>query len=311
MREDAPHAAACALYIIRAGVLARLDEAGQRSLLSRLLRLLPNDGGNSSSDEINSVGGGVGGGGGGGGEKVESAKKKPPPPPSVVLHAVGDVLGVLGRVTEKVRAEAAEALTGALITTGSTERSSGGGGRESGGVAEAALAIRSLAAAAPESAASLLEDAVSKMQRQRQLQQQTAATSSGGNNDSEDVGAVIGAAAAAAALVSAGDVFELGLPSGLLRDAAEAGRALTTTTTRQDGVVLSAADGARVRERGWGVVAAAIAGPTGVAEVEENGDTIAADLARAFDPKALASAAAVAAPAPAPPVAIKTSVLIL
>jgi hypothetical protein len=84
-REDAPHAAACALYVIRAGVLPRLDEGGQRALLSRLLQLLPHPG---SSDDQSAGGSGSGESEGSMGSLEDSSK----PPPGVVLHAVSDTL---------------------------------------------------------------------------------------------------------------------------------------------------------------------------------------------------------------------------
>ena len=35
-REDVPHAEACALHVLRCGILARLDEGGRGSLLREL-----------------------------------------------------------------------------------------------------------------------------------------------------------------------------------------------------------------------------------------------------------------------------------
>jgi hypothetical protein len=204
----------------------------------------------------------------------------------------------LGRVTEDVRVETAAALIATLTAAG------GGGGA---GVAEAALAVRSLATAAPESAASLLRDAVTKMKAWA-----GGSRGEGRGDKVVDAGVVVGAAAAAAALIAAGDVFELGLPSGLLKEAAVAGRAIATGNLvggmgrAPDGEGASAA----VRERGWGVVAAALAGPAGAAEVEANGDAIAAALALAFDPDALAAVATATAVLP-PPLPLPSSLSML
>ena len=38
-REDAPHAEACALHVLRCGVIARLDEPGRGSLLRSLVSI--------------------------------------------------------------------------------------------------------------------------------------------------------------------------------------------------------------------------------------------------------------------------------
>ena len=119
--------------------------------------------------------------------------------------------------------ETADALTTALRVCGESE-----GER---GVSECAAAVRALAAAAPATAAATLR--------------RTLETIRGGGG-AAGVGAVVGAAAAAAALTAAADALELGIPAGLLLDAALVGGAVAY------GPPSASFESNAAKARGWG-----------------------------------------------------------
>jgi hypothetical protein len=145
---------------------------------------------------------------------------------------------------------------------------------------DVATCVRALAAAAPARAAGLLRRAVFKM---------SDAAGSDVGMDAGAVAGVAGGAACAAALCAAGDVLPLGLPGGLLRDAAAAAFALGVGVVNVN--VDDGGDGAcHVRARGLRAAAGALRGPAGRLECEQRGDEIVAALTKALDIDALRAA---------------------
>ena len=122
--DDDVHAAACALYIVRAGAARHLAEAGQQLLLSDLLALL--------------------------GEQPQS---EPPLVLCAALRGCGDTLSRLGEVSAEAT-EAAEAPLLRALMHSPTDAAR----------AEAALALRGLALASPPAAAHLLRVGLSGLQ---------------------------------------------------------------------------------------------------------------------------------------------------
>ena len=115
------------------------------------------------------------------------------------------------------------------------------------------------------------------------------ATGSDVGMDAGAVAGVAGGAACAAALCAAGDVLPLGLPGGLLRDAAAAAFALGVGVVNVN--VDDGGDGAcHVRARGLRAAAGALRGPAGRLECEQRGDEIVAALTKALDIDALRAA---------------------
>ena len=242
-REDVPHAEACALHILRCGILARLDEGGRGSLLRELAKI---------------AGASIGENG--------TAVRENTPPAAVAMRALAAAVAAAGRVDD----DTAEALTNAtfdVLDAGTCPD-------------DVATCVRALAAAAPARAAGLLRRAVFKM---------SDAAGSDVGMDAGAVAGVAGGAACAAALCAAGDVLPLGLPGGLLRDAAAAAFALGVGVVNVN--VDDGGDGAcHVRARGLRAAAGALRGPAGRLECEQRGDEIVAALTKALDIDALRAA---------------------
>ena len=233
--SSSPHAAACALYILRAGVLRHVDEAGQRLVLGALLATLP---GGEASDGVDA---------------------------RVAARAIAVAIECMGSFAaeDATFRETADALTTALRVCGESE-----GER---GVSECAAAVRALAAAAPATAAATLR--------------RTLETIRGGGG-AAGVGAVVGAAAAAAALTAAADALELGIPAGLLLDAALVGGAVAY------GPPSASFESNAAKARGWDVVAAAIQnGPAADVAGASCTAAVAEGLSRAFDASAFKATA--------------------
>ena len=243
-REDVPHAEACALHVLRCGILARLDEGGRGSLLRELAKI---------------AGASVEGENG-------TAVRENTPPAAVAMRALAAAVAAAGRVDDDT-AEALTNVTFDVLDAGTCPD-------------DVATCVRALAAAAPARAAGLLRRAVFKM---------SDAAGSDVGMDAGAVAGVAGGAACAAALCAAGDVLPLGLPGGLLRDAAAAAFALGVGVVNVN--VDDGGDGAcHVRARGLRAAAGALRGPAGRLECEQRGDEIVAALTKALDIDALRAA---------------------
>ena len=244
-REDVPHAEACALHVLRCGILARLDEGGRGSLLRELAKI--------AGDSVE-------------GENGTAVRENTAPPAAVAMRALATAVAAAGRVDDDT-AEALTNVTFDVLDAGTCPD-------------DVATCVRALAAAAPARAAGLLRRAVFKM---------SDAAGSDVGMDAGAVAGVAGGAACAAALCAAGDVLPLGLPGGLLRDAAAAAFALGVGVVNVN--VDDGGDGAcHVRARGLRAAAGALRGPAGRLECEQRGDEIVAALTKALDIDALRAA---------------------
>ena len=175
------------------------------------------------------------------------------------MRAIAHALAAAGRVDD----DTADALCGCVFRA-----------MDSGGCPdEVALAAARLASASPRRAAGLLRRSVEKI----------SANAGAGTMDAAAVAAVCGGAAATAALVAAGDVLPLGLPGGLLRDAAAAAFALAGGVVDVD----DADAECELRARGFLAAAGVLRGPSGRYEAESRRDEILASLKKALDPQAL------------------------
>ena len=243
-REDVPHAEACALHVLRCGILAQLDEGGRGSLLRELAKI---------------AGASVG-------VENDAAARENTPPAAVAMRALAAAVAAAGRVDDDT-AEALTNVTFDVLDAGTCPD-------------DVATCVRALAAAAPARAAGLLRRAVFKM---------SDAAGSDVGMDAGAVAGVAGGAACAAALCAAGDVLPLGLPGGLLRDAAAAAFALGVGVVNVN--VDDGGDGAcHVCARGLRAAAGALRGPAGRLECEQRGDEIVAVLTKALDVDALRAA---------------------
>ena len=243
-REDVPHAEACALHVLRCGILAQLDEGGRGSLLRELAKI---------------AGASVG-------VENDAAARENTPPAAVAMRALAAAVAAAGRVDDDT-AEALTNVTYDVLDAGTCPD-------------DVATCVRALAAAAPARAAGLLRRAVFKM---------SDAAGSDVGMDAGAVAGVAGGAACAAALCAAGDVLPLGLPGGLLRDAAAAAFALGVGVVNVN--VDDGGDGAcHVCARGLRAAAGALRGPAGRLECEQRGDEIVAVLTKALDVDALRAA---------------------
>ena len=126
-REDVPHAEACALHVLRCGILARLDEGGRGSLLRELAKI---------------AGASVKG-------ENDTAARENTPPPAVAMRALAAAVAAAGRVDDDT-AEALTNVTFDVLDAGTCPD-------------DVATCVRALAAAAPARAAGLLRRAVFKM----------------------------------------------------------------------------------------------------------------------------------------------------
>ena len=188
------------------------------------------------------------------------------PPAAVAMRALAAAVAAAGRVDDDT-AEALTNVTFDVLDAGTCPD-------------DVATCVRALAAAAPARAAGLLRRAVFKM---------SDAAGSDVGMDAGAVAGVAGGAACAAALCAAGDVLPLGLPGGLLRDAAAAAFALGVGVVNVN--VDDGGDGAcHVRARGLRAAAGALRGPAGRLECEQRGDEIVAALTKALDIDALRAA---------------------
>ena len=243
-REDVPHAEACALHVLRCGILAQLDEGGRGSLLRELAKI---------------AGASVG-------VENDAAARENTPPAAVAMRALAAAVAAAGRIDDDT-AEALTNVTFDVLDAGTCPD-------------DVATCVRALAAAAPARAAGLLRRAVFKM---------SDAAGSDVGMDAGAVAGVAGGAACAAALCAAGDVLPLGLPGGLLRDAAAAAFALGVGVVNVN--VDDGGDGAcHVCARGLRAAAGALRGPAGRLECEQRGDEIVAVLTKALDVDALRAA---------------------
>ena len=178
----------------------------------------------------------------------------------IAMRAIAHALAAAGRVDD----DTADALCGCVFRA-----------MDSGGCPdEVALAAARLASASPRRAAGLLRRSVEKI---------SANAGAAGTMDAAAVAAVCGGAAATAALVAAGDVLPLGLPGGLLRDAAAAAFALAGGVVDVD----DADAECELRARGFLAAAGVLRGPSGRYEAESRRDEILASLKKALDPQAL------------------------
>ena len=244
-REDAPHAEACALHVLRCGVIARLDEPGRGSLLRSLASTIFFGDDESESDK--------------GTSKVNFVRNVNVPG-DIAMRAIAHALTAAGRVDD----DTADALCGCVFRA-----------MDSGGCPdEVAVASARLASASPRRAAGLLRRSVEKI---------SANAGAAGTMDAAAVAAACGGAAATAALAAAGDVLPLGLPGGLLRDAAAAAFALAGGVVDVD----DADAECELRARGFLAAAGVLRGPSGRVEAESRRDEILSLLKKASDAKAL------------------------
>ena len=137
---------------------------------------------------------------------------------------------------------------------------------------EVAVCAAQLAHSAPRASAGLLRRSVEKI-----------SANIAGTMDAAAVAAVCGGAAATAALVAAGDVLPLGLPGGLLRDAAASAFALVGGVVECESLDAEC----ELRARGYLAAAGCLRGPSGRYEAQSRRDEILASLKKALDAKAL------------------------
>ena len=240
-REDAPHAEACALHVLRRGVIARLDEPGRGSLLRSLastIFFMDDDGSDAEKPGMVNVN----------------------VPGDTAMRAIAHALAAVTRVDD----DTADALCAVVFRA-----------MDSGGCPdEVAVCAAQLAHSAPGASAGLLRRSVEKI---------SANAGAAGTMDAAAVAAVAGGAAATAALVAAGDVLPLGLPGGLLRDAAASAFALVGGVVEVDDPDAEC----ELRARGYLAAAGCLRGPSGRYEAQSRRDEILASLKKALDAKAL------------------------
>ena len=238
-REDAPHAEACALHVLRRGVIARLDEPGRGSLLRSLASTIF-----FGNDEVTDA----------------SPVSKVNVPGDTAMRAIAHALAAVTRVDD----DTADALCAVVFRA-----------MDSGGCPdEVAVCAAQLAHSAPRASAGLLRRSVEKI---------SANAGAAGTMDATAVAAVAGGAAATAALVAAGDVLPLGLPGGLLRDAAASAFALVGGVVECESLDAEC----ELRARGYLAAAGCLRGPSGRHEAQSRRDEILASLKKALDAKAL------------------------